>query len=401
MRDPKMKIQRNHKQYAWLKIKNPTASIFFIVLGIIMICGAGLFGYWIFQDWNSNVSGEAGLSYASDQTKFHSEQTVLHPEPEPILLPKVTIDSVFSDHELHLSELDPKKLTRILATGDVLPARGVYQKINALHDYVYPFAKTAEFLSGADITVINLETPMITGCAVKTEGMVFCANPKAIEGLVSAGIDVVSLANNHIWNAGQKGIDETQAILEDTDMEWTGFGKLGIVKVHGTTFGFLGYNGVQEGGFNFAKIKSDIRNAKENVDVVILLPHWGKEYVSIPALGGSFAPDNPRDAARDMIASGADLIIGNHPHWVQGIEIIGETFVAYSHGNFLFDQTWSRETQEGAIGEYIFYEDKLISVKFYPVLVDHSYQPRILGAQEGAHILKRMEDASRTMAEGK
>src|SRR4029079_14351179 len=90
------------------------------------------------------------------------------------------------------------------------------------------------------------------------------------------------------------------------------------------------------------RIAETVRPARKVADVVIIVPHWGVEYTAEPS-------DRQRDFARAAAAAGADMIVGNHPHWVQAHEQIGEVFVAYALGNFVFDQDWSLETQQGAM----------------------------------------------------
>jgi len=77
------------------------------------------------------------------------------------------------------------------------------------------------------------------------------------------------------------------------------------------------------------------------------------------------------------------------------VEIYKDKLITYAHGNFIFDQTWSPETQEGVVGEYTFYENQLVNVQFHPILVDVSYQPRFLSEKDGKHILNRMLKSSK------
>ena len=109
---------------------------------------------------------------------------------------------------------------------------------------------------------------------------------------------------------------------------------------------------------------------------------------------GNIAPDNPVELGHLMIDSGADFVIGNHPHWVQGVEIYKGKLITYAHGNFIFDQTWSEETQEGVVGTYTFYDKQLISVHYTPIKVDIKYQPYFVTGEVADNILKRMIDSS-------
>jgi poly-gamma-glutamate synthesis protein (capsule biosynthesis protein) len=329
--------------------------------------------------------------------------------PPPI--PKVTLESIFTKPNV-LGAFDQSKLITLIATGDVIPARGANWPASKSGDFTYNWKKTADFLKRGDLTLINLEAPLMKGCQLKSEGFTFCGDARHINGIVFAGVDSVSLANNHIGNFGQPGLNETINLLETNKIGWSGFGHLDIHQVKGIKFGFLAYNGVGA-AFNQEVITSEIKESKGKVDVLVVSAHWGAEYELVPKAAPGVAPDDPREIAHLIIDSGADLVIGNHPHTVQGVEIYKGKLITYAHGNFIFDQTWSQETQEGVVGEYTFYafpetlakedtselkgqtlEAKLVNVRFYPILVDSSYQPRFLPEKEGAHILNRMLESS-------
>src|SRR4030065_970385 len=130
--------------------------------------------------------------------------------PPPI--PKVTLKSIFTKQN-NVEELDSRKVIRLIATGDVIPARGANWPAVTSGDFTYNWKKTADLLKKGDVTLINLETPLTKGCPLQTEGFTFCGDARHIQGLVFAGVDVASLANNHIGNYGQVGIDETISLL--------------------------------------------------------------------------------------------------------------------------------------------------------------------------------------------
>jgi poly-gamma-glutamate synthesis protein (capsule biosynthesis protein) len=330
-------------------------------------------------------SGTAGLETSADFLK-----------PEEI--PNLTLESIFEGSKnqkslVDLENLDPEKLVTLTATGDVIPARSVNYKMASYNNFKYPFEKTADFLKEADLTFVNLEAPLTKNCPVTREGMVFCGSQRFVEGLTGAGVDIVSLANNHSGNYGKEGLEQTIQLLTENHLDYTGLDNILIKEIKGQRFAFLGFNGVGP-SFDKADIKEKIIEAKTKADLVIVAPHWGKEYVSVPEVSPGVAPDNPREIAHLMIDSGADLIIGNHPHWVQGLEMYKGRLITYALGNFIFDQMWSQETREGVVGKYIFYANKLIDVRFYPVLIEDYSQPRLLSEKEGSVILERMAEAS-------
>lgn len=283
------------------------------------------------------------------------------------------------------------QVIRLMATGDVIPARSVNSRTVRENDFRNPYLKTADLLKTADIVFINLESPLVKNCPTTVEGMVFCGDVRNVEGLKFANVSVANLANNHLANYGKEGIENTVSLLKENGIAVTGLGEAAIITVKGKSFGFLGYNDI--GGFagienaDVIKIASDVAALKNKTDYVVVAFHWGTEYVSDPT-------GRQKELAHLAVENGADLIIGNHPHWVQGVEIYKNKFVAYAHGNFVFDQMWSRETREGVVGEYVFGENGLNGVSYYPVIIEDYAQPRFADESEANIILEKMKKSS-------
>jgi poly-gamma-glutamate capsule biosynthesis protein CapA/YwtB (metallophosphatase superfamily) len=317
----------------------------------------------------------------------------------PAPLPRVTLAAIFDPRPPSFARLDPRKLITIIATGDVIPARSVNYEMVIRGDFTYPFLQTYKFTRAADLTLINLESPLINGCAVTNSGLTFCGDPRVVQGLTLAGVDIANLPNNHIGNYGLAAIQETEQHLTDAGIDWDGFGHIVYKAVKGIRFAFLGFNGVGE-SIDTAEMAREVRHARTRADVVVVSYHWGREYTSVPLTAPGIADQDPREIAHLTIQAGADLVIGNHPHWVQGVEMYHGKFIAYAHGNFVFDQMWSIETRQGVVGTYTFYGKKLIAVRYRPVLIENYAQPHFLSAADGAPILARMRDASVQIAKG-
>lgn len=271
-------------------------------------------------------------------------------------------------------ETNSSKVT-LIATGDIIPARSVNVQAVNRKDFKWAFANIAPILSSADITLINLESPLLPDCPLTTEGFVFCGSDKHIQGLTYAGIDIVNVANNHFSNYGQEGIDKTKALLEQNNMQLSGLPEQPIYKtVNGTKFAFLGYNDIAryEGiaNFDLELMKSQLTTANANSDIVVVSMHWGIEYVSEPN-------SRQKELAHFLIDNGADLVIGNHPHWVQSEEYYKGKYIKYAHGNTIFDQMWSEETKKGVIGKYTFENKELTSVEFVPTYIVDYGQPTL------------------------
>jgi gamma-polyglutamate biosynthesis protein CapA len=321
------------------------------------------------------------------QVKLSPLVTVLNKE---LQIKDVTLESIFIKNP-DSSSYPKDKLITIIATGDIIPARYINYQAVKRNNFKWPYEKTYEILSSSDITFANLESPLIDNCPLTSEGMVFCGDKHNIEGLVFSGIDIVNLANNHLANWGQKGIEETIKTLSENNIFYTGINGPVFYEVKGARFAFLGFDDVDRGQLlskaDEENISKEIKEAKKEADIVIVAFHWGVEYTSQPS---------PRQKylAYLSIDSGADLVIGNHPHWIQPIEIYDGKVIAYAHGNFVFDQFWSEKTLEGVVGKYTFYGNKLVNVEFLPVQIDKTGQPSFMQNQLKEKILNEIYQES-------
>jgi poly-gamma-glutamate synthesis protein (capsule biosynthesis protein) len=295
--------------------------------------------------------------------------------------------------------LDSANLRTLLVTGDIIPARGVNYYGTIRHDFLWPFRPTAAYTRNADITYVNLEAPLFAGCPVSpAESFTFCGDPRWVNGLTYMGADVVNLANNHLSNYGAAGITATDQLLHQHGIQTSGLGPVAVIDVRGLKFGFIGFNGV---GLAIDKtaLKASIARARQLADVVVVQFHWGKEYQRQPLPDPHVpTPDDPVTIGHDAIDWGADLVIGNHPHWYQGVEVYHGKLITYAHGNFVFDQMWSEQTREGVIGIYTFYGTKLISASWKAVRSYDYGQPIFMNAKDNATALTTMEAASDQLA---
>lgn len=308
-------------------------------------------------------------------------------------------------------------VTTLLFTGDIIPARCTDAIVTALGgDWTLPFQPLHDTLTGADLTVGSLDSTISdavvpTGC-IETFSLGGVA--AVTEGLAYAGYDVIAHAANHIKDCGaascgDQAMLDTAANLRAAGIESAGSGadltearKPVVVERNGVYFAFLAYDDIAtyyqatattagSAPMDAATVAEDVANAKKFAHVVVIMPHWGVEYTARPT-------ERQREFARAAAAAGADLVIGNHPHWVQAHEQIGGTFVAYALGNFVFDQDWSLETQQGAMLEITFTGTRVTATKYTPVHIYDEYQPRPAEGDEAAQILDRIETASAALA---
>jgi poly-gamma-glutamate synthesis protein (capsule biosynthesis protein) len=312
-------------------------------------------------------------------------------------IPTLSLQSMF--HPRSIVPNDPSQIRTLLVTGDVIPARGVDYYANVRHDFLWPFRPTAAYTRNADVTYINLESPLFAGCQVNPgPSFTFCGDARFVDGLTLMGADVANLANNHLTNYGAEGVTLTDQLLHKHGIQTSGLGPVAVIDVRGIKFGFIGFNGVGR-AIDKTALKAGIGRARQLADVVVVQFHWGKEYERQPMPDrGVPTPDDPVVIGHDAIDWGADIVIGNHPHWYQGIEIYHDKLITYAHGNFVFDQMWSEETREGVIGTYTFYGTHLVAATWKAYRIYDYGQPVFMNAKDNATALQTMEAASDQLA---
>lgn len=310
-------------------------------------------------------SSDFNNSTTSVTTYFFLANKSTEPSPHPSVPISTTITT-------SPPKSDSKKTTTLIFTGDVMLGRSVNTRMIKYQDYTWPFKNTANFLSSADLTIINLEAPIKPGCNQTDSGMVFCADPKSIVGLQYAGVDIAGISNNHILNQGQMGLDDTISLLQKASISVFGTNKPLYKTVNNTKIGFLGFNDIGGSGKNISvaspeNIKSLISEAKKNAQFVVASFHWGNEYSQKSA--------RQTELAKLAVDNGADLIIGHHPHWVQTYEEYKGKPIYYSLGNFVFDQMWSSETRKGLVVKITLQDDKIVKQEKLQVQINDYGQP--------------------------
>lgn len=298
----------------------------------------------------------------------------------------VSITPIGSNNEIP-STKDTRTWT-LVATGDIIPARSVNYKTLGYKDFTWAWKNIGPLTKTGDITVINLESPLISECPITNEGFTFCGDNRHIEGLLYGGVDVVTLANNHIGNYGKVGIDETVQLLRSYKIDVTGINEEPPIRVvNNIRVGFLAYNDVggKEDGISWADkdvMEKEIQTLRNSVDVLVVSMSWGEEYTQVPSV-------RQIDLAHFIVDCGADLVLGNHPHWIQPQEVYSGKYIMYAHGNTIFDQMWSEETKIGVIGKYTFSGMRLINVEFFPTYIKDYGQPMLLTGDAKEKVLQQ------------
>jgi poly-gamma-glutamate synthesis protein (capsule biosynthesis protein) len=330
---------------------------------------------------------------------------------------------------------DPRRAWTLVAGGDILLDRGVALTVRA-RGVDFPFdggraeitsryccssfgwelprtrrlgdrGAMRDLISSATLAIVNFENPAPDSYRFHASGTVFSANPAYIEGLRNAGIDWVSLANNHIRDAGGTGILDTIENLDHWGIAHGGAGaneraahRPRLLDAVGVRVAILAYDAVARvyaagpdtaGSAQLTRtaLRTDVRAARRaGADVVIVFPHWGVEYDATP-----FA--NQQRLARIAIDAGADMVIGNHAHWAGAMEVYEGKPIWYALGNFVFDQTWSEPTMEGITLELTFQGATLRQVTMRPHIILDKAQPNFLDpAGDGRVVMGQVFDAS-------
>jgi hypothetical protein len=269
------------------------------------------------------------------------------------------------------------ELVEILAVGDVMTGRSMAEVDDI-------FRHVAPELQSADLAVGNLEGAVGLHPAAEA-GIPLLLSADAPSALAEAGFDLLSLANNHSLDAGPSGLEATRREVRQAGIEPIESERITTVRVDGMTFALFAWNDL--GGEPQGDMLAEVRRAKASADHVVVLVHWGREYERRPALP-------QRELADALLEAGADVVLGSHPHVVQDLRVLppampgeGAGLVAYSLGNFVFDQGWG-DTGQGLALRLLFDEDGLCAAQALPLWT--SPRPRWMNLQDSAVLLDRI-----------
>jgi len=308
-----------------------------------------------------------------------------------------------------------KKKVTLAAVGDILLS-GKVTKIIDSQGKIGPFKFIQEELNNNDVLFGNLECPLSdAGAPVKNKCCIFSPS-ETVESLKSAGLDILSLANNHIFDYGYQGYIETVKALDENGILWFGAGnnleeaqKPAIMTKNGMTIGFLGYSWdfietINASGDDFGTaplnekvILEDVMKLKKLVDTVIVSVHWGYEKEAYPL-------PSQRKMAHKIIEAGAKLVLGHHPHILQGVEGYKDGIIVHSLGNFIFPDIINEkyrliqkeENKESMIFQCDISDKGIEGYRIIPIKSNEMFQPVILEGKEKEEVLNRI----RVLSEG-
>jgi poly-gamma-glutamate synthesis protein (capsule biosynthesis protein) len=286
----------------------------------------------------------------------------------------------------------------MLGDGPLNPGFGVASYIrNVGGDSLFKVVKP--ILERGDIVFGNLEAVLACGVIGKTASnhRQLIGSPSSVSSLKQAGFNVLSIANNHALEHGNTAMLDTIEHLKKEHIRTIGQ-NLEIIEIKGTKVALLAYCLIEDSTaytstVNPDQICSQIKKAKSETSLVIVSMHWGDEFIHRPSL-------RQIELAHKMIDSGASLIIGHHPHVVQGIEMYNNGLIAYSLGNFVFDMGYIPETRNSFILECsLTYNGKMDDYNLFPIYINDAFQPVPLSGVEREQALGEIERLSRYTSE--
>lgn len=309
----------------------------------------------------------------------------------------------------------------ITAVGDMtlgfdlkFPTQNRFDKVlEAQPDkYNYSLENIRDIFEKDDLTIVNLETTLTDSMdRNKQKRFAFKGDPEYSKILSQNSVEVATLANNHTHDYGQQGLDDTVINLNNvgvipvgTDLGLINSAEYGgglyfdyskIVEVKGVKIGLLAYKGWNMDERFLDKVSSDIAKFKEEADIVIVSYHWGNE-------GTNTVNDVQKKLGRYTIDNGADMVIGHHPHVLQGIEEYKDRYIAYSLGNFVFGGNRNPKNKETMIYQNNFKvnltEKKIESVtqtiiptRISSVNNSNDYRPIVLEGEEKTKLQEKIE----------
>lgn len=275
---------------------------------------------------------------------------------------------------------------RLAFVGDLLLGASVETTMRK-QGLEYPFSGALEYLTSPDLTAGNLENPITTrGIPAENKQYVFKGSPDLLPPLKEAGFDIVSLANNHTLDQGTEGLLDTIAHLKEAGIANVGGGNDDteaftpvVLEKNGIKVAYLSVSRVVPEGswkadknhpgvaeaYDSTRAVAAIAKAKQEADLVVIMVHWGVERADQPV-------EHQTTLSRQFIDAGADLVIGSHPHVMQGFEQYKGKWIAYSLGNFIFNVTATPRTKETGVLDAVCTKGGECNLTLHPMVADQS-----------------------------
>lgn len=267
---------------------------------------------------------------------------------------------------------------------------------NKQQDYDYYFQNVKDIFENDDYTVVNLEGPLTDATSINEQKpFIFKGRKEYVNILTNGSVEAANLSNNHIRDYGETGYNDTVNLLKENNINYFDNANFHIEEINGMKFGFAGFKAFSL--YTKNEIDTALEYFKENnVDIKIITLHGGIEY-------DYDFDETKQELAHYAIDNGADLIVGHHPHILQGVEEYNDKYILYSLGNFCYGGHSNPNDKNSMIAQVTFnFEDakyidsnlKLIPVSISSVDYTNNFQPTILEGEAKDKVLKLINDHS-------
>lgn len=263
-------------------------------------------------------------------------------------------------------------------------------------DYSYYFSKVKKYLDEDDITIANLEGQFTTSEDIVDKKFNFKAPLSYVNVLKTGSVEMVSFANNHAYDYGKSGFDETIKTLDDNKIEHYEYDNYLIKEINGVKVGFMAFHDID--CVKYSTAKKGLDYLKNNgAELIVVSVHWGieKDYVQNNA---------QVKMGHYLIDNGADIVVGTHPHVIQGIEKYNNKYIIYSLGNFVFGGNQNPPDKDTFIFRqtFTYYKNDLRlddNIEIVPASVSgvsyvNNYQPVILDGEEKTRVFNKIMEYS-------
>ena len=261
-------------------------------------------------------------------------------------------------------------------------------------DYSYFFKGVRSVFQNDDLTLVNLETTLTTAKKKAKKTFRFKGEPSYVNILTEGGVEMVNISNNHIYDYLEQGFQETLEVLSRADVDYSGEGQIAYYEAKGITIASIGYSwwstGIKDG------LAEDIETARSKADIVIVSFHWGKER--------SYYPNSTQiTLGRYAVDRGADIVVGHHPHVIQGIDYYKGKYIVYSLGNFCFGGNRNPADKDTFIfqNKFLFLDGELSESQgiIHPCSLSstnhvNDFQPVLLEGEDGERVINRILEYS-------
>lgn len=262
----------------------------------------------------------------------------------------------------------------------------------------YFFQNVKDVFEKDDLTIINMEGTLTDLTTRKDKQFAFKGDPEYVKVLTNGSVEAANMANNHSYDYGEESFKDTVNILEKNKIRTFGDDETVIIPVKGVNVGIFGIYELDDHEERIPQVKSDIdKLKKDGADIIVAVFHWGNELERVP-------DDNQVMLAHLAIDEGADVVVGHHPHVLQGIDTYKGKTIAYSLGNFCFGGNYHPTEMDTMIFQQKFMIDtsKKITdseINVIPCSVSsesdcNNYQPTILEGDEAKRVRELIQERS-------